>query len=92
MPLPIENVDDFTLFDLNEYNHLLMLAKRDFKDVDIHLLEYLIASYLIYDSKGITRPTEDNEEFKRVQNKLNQLLEQQKIDEEREKEREKERE
>ena len=83
MPLPDKDDDTFTLFKLDEYNHYLMLAKRDYKDIDTHILEYLIASYLIYDIKGITRPDENNEEFIRVENKFKELLEKERLEKER---------
>lgn len=49
--------------DIEEYNHYLNLASTQYKNVDINLLEYSVASYLIYDKNGIERPETNSKEF-----------------------------
>lgn len=75
MPLPLTNDTSFDLFDLNEYNHYLRLAIKEHKTVDVHLLEYVIASYLIYDAKGLERPKEDSPDFIKANEKIKELIE-----------------
>lgn len=65
------NSDDF---DIDEFNHYLALSKKSFPDVDLSLIQFSVASYLIYDVKGIKRPDETNEEFIRVNNKIEELI------------------
>lgn len=62
-------------FDLEEYKHYVKLAHDSHKDVDIHLLEYIVASYLIYDKNGIERPNENHPDFIKQNEKINELIE-----------------
>jgi hypothetical protein len=55
------------------------MAKKQYPDVDINLLEYAIADYLIYDVENNERPTEDNEDFIRANIVIEQLIEQKRI-------------
>lgn len=70
----IEIKNKFVL-DLEEYKHYVKLAHDSHKDVDIHLLEYIVASYLIYDKNGIERPNENHPDFIKQNEKINELVE-----------------
>ena len=70
-------------FDLEEYKHYVKLAHDSHKDIDIHLLEYIVASYLIYDKNGIERPNENHPDFiKQNENILKLIEETNKIEDE----------
>lgn len=62
-------------FDLEEYKHYVKLAHDSHKDIDIHLLEYIVASYLIYDKNSIERPNENHPDFIKQNEKINELIE-----------------
>ncbi len=62
-------------FDTNEYYHYIKIAKEQFKDVDLHLIEFAIAEYFIYTVKGIERPKEDSDDFIRAKEKIEKLIE-----------------
>lgn len=62
-------------FDKNEYYHYIKIAKEQFKDVDLHLIEFAIAEYFIYTVKGIERPKEDSDDFIRAKEKIEKLIE-----------------
>ena len=66
-------------FDIHLFNNYLVLAKKQYPDIDITLLQYSIASYMFYDVKGIKRPDDTNEEFIRVNNKIEELIKNTKI-------------
>ena len=55
------------------------MAKKQYPDVDVHLLEYAIADYLIYDVEKNERPTEHNEDFIRANKVIEDLKEQKRI-------------
>lgn len=61
-------------FDIDLYNHYLVLAKKSFPDVDINLLEYSTACHLIYDINGIKRPDENHPDFIKANEKIKELL------------------
>jgi len=61
-------------FDLDEYNHYVKLAYDSHKDIDIHLLEYIVASYLIYDKNGIEKPDENHPDFIKQNEKIKELI------------------
>jgi replication initiation and membrane attachment protein DnaB len=63
-------------FDLDEYKHYVKLAHDNNKDIDIHLLEYIVASYLVYDKNGIEKPDENHPEFIKQNEKIKELIEQ----------------
>jgi hypothetical protein len=62
-------------FDLDEYIHYVKIASDKYKDVDIHLLEFIVASYLIYDKNGIEKPDENHPEFIKQNEKIKELIE-----------------
>jgi hypothetical protein len=61
-------------FDLDEYKHYVKLAYDSHKDIDIHLLEYIVASYLIYDKNGIEKPDENHPDFIKQNEKIKELI------------------
>ena len=62
-------------FDRPTIDKYLVMAKKQYPDIDIHLLEYAIADYLIYDVEKNERPTEDNEDFIRANKVIEELME-----------------
>lgn len=66
-------------FDRETIDKYLVAAKKQFPDVDIHLLEYAIADYLIYDVEKNERPTEDHEDFIKANKTIEELIEQKRI-------------
>lgn len=62
-------------FDLEEYTHYVKLAHNTNKDIDIHILEYIVASYLIYDKNGVKKPDENHPEFIKQNETIKQLIE-----------------
>jgi hypothetical protein len=66
-------------FDRETIDKYLVMAKKQYPDVDVHLLEYAIADYLIYDVEKNERPTEDHEDFIKANKKIEELIEQKRI-------------
>jgi hypothetical protein len=66
-------------FDRPTIDKYLVMAKKQYPDIDIHFLEYAIADYLIYDVEKNERPTEDNEDFIRANKVIEELKEQKRI-------------
>ena len=66
-------------FDRETIDKYLVMAKKQFPDVDVHLLEYAIADYLIYDVEKNERPTKDSEDFIRANKVIEELIEQKRI-------------
>jgi len=62
-------------FDIEEYKYYVKLAHDSHKDIDIHLLEYIVASYLIYDKNGIEKPDENHPDFIKQNEKIKELIE-----------------
>ena len=50
-------------FDRETIDKYLVIAKKQYPDIDIHLLEYAISEYLLYDVEKRERPIEENEDF-----------------------------
>lgn len=50
-------------FDRETIDKYLVIAQKEYPDTDIHLLEYAISSYLLYDVEKREKPTEDHEDF-----------------------------
>ena len=65
-------------FDRETIDKYLVMAKKQYPEVDIHLLEYAISDYLIYDVEKNERPTEDNDDFIRANKVIEELIEQRK--------------
>ena len=66
-------------FDRQTIDKYLAMAKKQYPDVDIHLLEYAIADYLIYDVEKNERPTKDSEDFIRANKVIEELIEKKRI-------------
>jgi hypothetical protein len=66
-------------FDRETIDKYLVMAKKQYPDVDVHLLEYAIADYLIYDVEKNERPTEDHEDFIKANKTIEELIEQKRI-------------
>jgi hypothetical protein len=68
--------DKFNRETIDKY---LVIAKKEYPDVDSHLLEYAIADYLLFDVEKRERPTEENEDFIRANKVIEELKEQKRI-------------
>ena len=66
-------------FDRETIDKYLVVAQKQYPDVDVHLLEYAIADYLIYDVEKNERPTEDHEDFIKANKTIEELIEQKRI-------------
>ena len=66
-------------FDRERIDKYLVMAKKQYPEVDIHLLEYAIADYLIYDVEKNERPTEEMEDFIKANKVIQELIEQKRI-------------
>ena len=66
-------------FDRQTIDKYLVMAKKQYPDIDMHLLEYAISDYLIYDVEKNERPTEDNDDFIRANKVIEELKEQKRI-------------
>lgn len=64
-----------TELDTDLYYHYVVLAKKLYPDVDLHMIEYSIACHLIYDIRGEKRPDENTPEFIRANERIKQLIE-----------------
>ncbi len=50
-------------FDRETIDKYLVIAKKQYPDIDIHLLECAISECLLYDVEKRERPIEENEDF-----------------------------
>jgi len=64
-----------TELDTDLYYHYVVMAKKQFPNVDLHLIEYSIACHLIYDIRGEKRPDENSPEFIKANERIRQLIE-----------------
>ncbi len=62
-------------FDIDEYYHFIKLTKDKYKELDNHLIEYIVASYLIYDKNGVEKPDENHPDFVKQNEKIKELIE-----------------
>ncbi len=60
-------------FDRETIDKYLEILVKKYPKVDLHLLEYVVASYLLYDVEKREKPTEENEDFIRA-NKVIEVL------------------
>ena len=65
--------DKFNRESIDKYLEILV---KKYPKVDLHLLEYVVASYLLYDVEKREKPIEENEEFIRANKVIEQLIEQ----------------
>ena len=70
-----EKKGDKTELDTDLYYHYVVLAKKLYPDVDLHMIEYSIACHLIYDIRGEKKPDENTPEFIRANERIKQLIE-----------------
>jgi hypothetical protein len=72
----VKPVGNETDLDNELYYRYVILAKKQFKDVDLHFIEFAIAEHLLYDVKGIERPKENTEEYELSKAKIEELIKQ----------------
>jgi len=64
------------MFNRENIDKYLIIAKKEYPDIDINLLEYAVSSYLLYDCDNVEkRNDETNEEFLRAQASINKFIE-----------------
>ena len=63
-------------FDRETIDKYLEILVKKYPKVDLHLLEYVVASYLLYDVEKREKPIEENEEFIRANKVIEELIEQ----------------
>jgi hypothetical protein len=68
--------DKFNRETIDKYLEILV---KKYPKVDLHLLEYIVASYLIYDVEKQERPSEENEDFIKGNQIIQELIEKRKI-------------
>ena len=67
--------DKFNRETIDKYLEILV---KKYPKVDLHLLEYIVASYLIYDVEKQERLSEENEDFIKGNQVIEELIEQRK--------------
>ena len=65
-------------FDRETIDKYLEILVKKYPRVDLHLLEYIVASYLLYDVEKQEKPKEENEEFVKANKVIEELIEQRK--------------
>ena len=68
--------DKFNRETIDKYLEILI---KKYPKVDLHLLEYVVASYLLYDVEKQERPSEENEDFIKSNQVIQELIEKRKI-------------
>ena len=68
-------VDKFNRETIDKYLEILV---KKYPKVDLHLLEYIVASYLIFDVEKQERTSEENEDFVKSNQVIEELMEQRK--------------
>ncbi len=63
--------DKFNRESIDKYLEILV---KKYPKVDLHLLEYVVASYLLYDVEKREKPIEENEEFIRANKVIEDLI------------------
>ena len=61
-------------FDRETIDKYLEVLVKKYPKVDLHLLEYVVASYLLYDVEKREKPIEENEEFIRANKVIEDLI------------------
>ena len=67
--------DKFNRETIDKYLEILV---KKYPKVDLHLLEYVVASYLLYDVEKQERPTGENQDFVKSNQVIEELIEQRK--------------
>ena len=63
-------------FDRETMDKYLEIFVKKYPKVDLHLLEYVVASYLLYDVEKREKPIEENEDFIKANKVIEELIEQ----------------
>jgi len=63
-------------FDRETIDKYLEILVKKYPKVDLHLLEYVVASYLLYDVEKREKPIEKNEDFIKANKVIEELIEQ----------------
>ena len=63
-------------FDRETIDKYLEILVKKYPKVDLHLLEYIVASYLLYDVEKREKPKEENEDFIKANKVIEELIEQ----------------
>ena len=61
-------------FDRETIDKYLEILVKKYPKVDLHLLEYVVASYLLYDVEKREKPIEENEEFIKANKVIEELI------------------
>ena len=67
--------DKFNRETIDKY---LEIQIKKYPKVDLHLLEYVVASYLLYDVEKKEKPEGENEDFIKANKVVEELIEQRK--------------
>ena len=67
--------DKFNRETIDKYLEILV---KKYPKVDLHLLEYIVASYLLYDVEKQEKPEGENEDFIKSNQVIEELIEQRK--------------
>ena len=67
--------DKFNRETIDKYLEILV---KKYPKVDLHLLEYIVASYLLYDVEKQEKPEGENEDFIKANKVVEELIEQRK--------------
>ena len=63
-------------FDRETIDKYLEILVKKYPNVDLHLLEYIVASYLLYDVEKQEKPKEVIEDFIKANKVIEELIEQ----------------
>jgi hypothetical protein len=67
--------DKFNRETIDKYLEILI---KKYPKVDLHILEYIVASYLLYDVEKQEKPEGENEDFIKSNQVIEELIEQRK--------------
>ena len=65
-------------FNRETIDKYLEILVKKYPKVDLHLLEYVVASYLLYDVEKQEKPIEENEDFIKSKKVIEELIEKRK--------------
>jgi hypothetical protein len=63
-------------FDRETIDKYLEILVKKYPKVDLHLLEYIVASYLLYDVEKQAKPEGENEDFIKANKVIEELIQQ----------------
>ena len=67
--------DKFNRETIDKYLEILV---KKYPKVDLHILEYIVGSYLLYDIEKQEKPKKENEDFIKANKVVEKLIEQRK--------------